>query len=541
MNADILNWAIETGLAVSLLILFILVIRRPFSRWFGARLTYALWALPVVRLFMPPIILPAKKVDLAAGAATSDFPVFMTSTVVESGSAVVAAANIDWPALVLSVWALGAVLFLVWQGWRQVRFHHIVTRNVADLPEAICRDAEHVGQELGLSRLPKIVMSREKLGPLVSGILRPVIVLPEEFAHAFNARQRRFAIGHELMHIRRRDLWVAFAVLIFRAVHWPNPLVHFAASRFRADQEAACDASLLTVLGDDRGLRHDYAETLLNAARQTVRLTHPRPLGLTIYHPLKERLMILNTTQRQTGVLTRSLAAALIAGAVIISAPFTTAQDSGEALAGDAEVKQTHKKVIKWVENIDGVETKKHYEIMTENGETTAFEIDELGNKIQVDPDSIKGLKMHGDHAMMFKQGTIDIEGMEGLDGQNVKVIMSQDGKLPEGLEEHIKVLIDGELEGQDGDRKVIVKRLKSDEDGNVFAFSTDEDITVDVTGETHAYAFGGGGHAKSLVGAAESLAKKAEASEDLTREQRRKLEKAIKALEDAQKALAEE
>ena len=539
MNADLLNWALETGLAVSLLIVFILLIRRPFSRRFGARLTYALWALPVVRLFMPAIILPARNTDSAIDAVMPEIPVIFMETATVSAQPLAAA--VDWTVLALTIWAGGALLFLAWQAWNQLRFHAIVTRNVAELPDEVRNDVNIVGENLGLKKLPQIVMSKDKLGPLVSGMFRPVIVLPQEFAHSFDARQRSFAIGHELMHIRRHDLWVAAAVLLFRALNWPNPIVHFAASRFRADQEAACDASLLCALGDDREMRHDYAETLLNAARQTVRLTHPRPLGLTIYHPLKERLMILSTKQHQTGLLTRSLAAALIAGAVIASAPFTRAQDSSESMAGEAKVKQTEKKVIKWVEDINGVETKKHYEILTEDGETKAFEIDELGNRMEVDPDTIKGLKMHGDHAMTFKSGTIDIEGLEALDGQNVKVFMSKDGELPEGLEKHIKVIVDSEFEGQDGDRKVIVKKMKSDQDGNVFTFTTDEDITVDVTGESHAYAFGGGSHAKSLVGAAESLAKKAEKSEELTRDQRRKLEKAIKALEDAQKALADD
>jgi len=53
-----MDWAIETGIAVSLLIVLVLIIRRPFARIFGARAAYALWLLPFIRLIMPEVTIP---------------------------------------------------------------------------------------------------------------------------------------------------------------------------------------------------------------------------------------------------------------------------------------------------------------------------------------------------------------------------------------------------------------------------------------------------------------------------------------------------
>lgn len=52
-------WLTGTLLYTGLLIALVLLVRRPFSRWFGPQFAYALWALPALRLLLPPIELPA--------------------------------------------------------------------------------------------------------------------------------------------------------------------------------------------------------------------------------------------------------------------------------------------------------------------------------------------------------------------------------------------------------------------------------------------------------------------------------------------------
>ena len=50
---DLLRWLGETSLALSILILLVLIIRKPFAKLFGARAAYALWLAPAARLFGP--------------------------------------------------------------------------------------------------------------------------------------------------------------------------------------------------------------------------------------------------------------------------------------------------------------------------------------------------------------------------------------------------------------------------------------------------------------------------------------------------------
>ena len=45
----------DTMIATALLVLAVLLIRKPFARHFGPHLTYALWLVPALRLILPPL------------------------------------------------------------------------------------------------------------------------------------------------------------------------------------------------------------------------------------------------------------------------------------------------------------------------------------------------------------------------------------------------------------------------------------------------------------------------------------------------------
>ena len=58
--------ALQTVLAVSVLIGLILFVRRPVAKHFGAGVAYALWALPLARLVLPPLQVPVSLMPLLA-------------------------------------------------------------------------------------------------------------------------------------------------------------------------------------------------------------------------------------------------------------------------------------------------------------------------------------------------------------------------------------------------------------------------------------------------------------------------------------------
>jgi len=120
--------------------------------------------------------------------------------------------------------------------------------------------------------------------PVVSGLLRPVILLPLA-AEQWPLSQRNAALNHELQHVGRYDLWTMLSGHLACAVYWFHPLAWAVARRLRDEQESACDDAVLTSGFDPAS----YAEALVAAARH---LTSTRLIGchMLTTNSLKSRI-----------------------------------------------------------------------------------------------------------------------------------------------------------------------------------------------------------------------------------------------------------
>ncbi|MBL4853456.1 MAG: hypothetical protein JKY25_04370 [Robiginitomaculum sp.] len=533
MSVDaVLNWALHTGISVSLLIMLVLVVRRPFTRKFGARTAYWLWALPLIRLVLPAIPLTINLPNWLASAPEPSNAVVVPiqfEAVVSSP----AAAQINWQTPVLMAWLAVAAIWLAVQIMRQRKFLKSIGETSITAPKPVQIQAAEICKTLNMS-VPDVRLASTNVGPLVTGMFRPVIVLPYNFEEGFSGDQQHFALIHELAHIKRRDLWAAFGALVFRALNWPNPLVHWAAAKFRIDQEAACDAYVLNVIGESKQTRQNYAATLIHCAKltktPTVQAQQTSPLNLTIYHPLKERLMTLKTSKTNSTILSRIGAASMLVAALALTAPVTIASDSPET--------QTNpRKVMKWTKKIDGVETSKHIEVITENGVTTAYSIDEHGNKTVIDASEIQilegaGIQVMADRMLM----------MDGSKTPNAMKVFVTDGEFGK---KRIKFMMGVDTEGMTGDdmlqmkdgalSKIILKAIIADAGGNIAGV---DNAVIHMAGGVNEM------QASAMVSAAQSLLNQADIlsdAQDLSPKTRRKLDKARKALKEAQEALAAE
>ncbi len=65
-------------------------------------------------------------------------------------------------------------------------------------------EIDRVRQRLGIRRRVRLLSARDIGIPLTGGIIRPVVLLPEQ-AHTWDAVRRRLVLQHELVHVRRLD------------------------------------------------------------------------------------------------------------------------------------------------------------------------------------------------------------------------------------------------------------------------------------------------------------------------------------------------
>ncbi|MGH8080771.1 MAG: M56 family metallopeptidase [Lysobacter sp.] len=284
-HAELIGLLIETSVAMSVATLLVLLLRRPLLRWFGAGLTYASWWL--VPLTTVAVLLPA-----------ASRPVLPGNWIVVPGGAVMTAAPIPYspnadPWLALSlIWLIGAIAMTLLTAWRQRRFQ----RRLGTLRRREDGTHQATAQE-GL--------------PAAFGLIRPKIVVPSDFEQRYDAEQQALIRAHEATHIARGDLRFNALAMTLRCVYWFNPLLHYAAARFRHDQELSCDARVVA--------RHPQARRAYAQAMFTTQLAaQASPLGCHWghTHPLQERIQMLkrnnNTPLRR--IVGIALVMALVGG-----------------------------------------------------------------------------------------------------------------------------------------------------------------------------------------------------------------------------------
>jgi TonB family protein len=150
------------------------------------------------------------------------------------------------------------------------------------------------------------------LGPAVIGLWKPRLVLPSDFTRRYSPEEQALVLEHERQHLRRGDLPAQALCSLLRCLFWFNPLVHAAATRFRLDQELACDAAVLARHPD---ARRRYGEVMLKTQLADFGL----PLGChwQSSHPLKERIAMLKSPLPSLG--RARAASALIAASMALA------------------------------------------------------------------------------------------------------------------------------------------------------------------------------------------------------------------------------
>ena len=169
--------------------------------------------------------------------------------------------------ILFALWLGGAALLLLWMAWAHLRFLAWLRRwgRTVEEPEVV-RLCNQLGDRLDLDRRPAVLVCPELPSPMLAGVLRPVLLLPEKLPEG---PALRYALLHELVHYRRRDIWLKTLALWVNALHWFNPLVWYMVRLVERDTELACDEAALRLLPSEE--HKAYGRAILDAAEKKKR------------------------------------------------------------------------------------------------------------------------------------------------------------------------------------------------------------------------------------------------------------------------------
>jgi beta-lactamase regulating signal transducer with metallopeptidase domain len=223
-----------------------------------------------------------------------------------------------WSVFLLSLWAIGSGLCLVWLAigiggaWSIVR----EAQPVED--SSWSRLLRQLVPTCKLRRPVTIRMSSRISVPMTWGVRRPVILVPAG-SESWSEQTKRSVLLHELAHIRRGDCFTHLLGRLACAVYWFHPLVWLVARQLCKTSEQAADDM---VLAADTA-PPDYAEHLVQVARQAKRFRLIGSVALPMASPsdLEKRVRAILDSRRSHRRLKRKTIYVLAVFALLILVP----------------------------------------------------------------------------------------------------------------------------------------------------------------------------------------------------------------------------
>jgi len=215
------------------------------SMWIGKKnpvKSSGLTAGMLVLLMLAPVLLWVPKVhlDVHIPWVPSEIGSEVTKSTTVTSHESISLLNV----LLVSYGVIGVFLLI------RIGGHYLVTRRWCS-GATVCDDLASVtllkkcGDQLKLKHLPELKFSQQVDSPVITGLLKPVLLLPNS-AKVWSSDTLQMVMLHELGHVQRRDLWLSLAGQIACALHWFNPLVWMLRKRLVNECEYACDAHVIS-------------------------------------------------------------------------------------------------------------------------------------------------------------------------------------------------------------------------------------------------------------------------------------------------------
>lgn len=168
-------------------------------------------------------------------------------------------------------------------------------------------------------RPPALFRSRLAPTPMLIGLFRPIIILPDR---EYTEAQLKNVLLHELTHLRHHDIIIKWLSVVAKSLHWFNPLIYYVCHEIDRACELSCDEAVIKNLDTDG--KQGYGDTLIEMVADT---KAPKTVLSTAMcggkRALKERLgAIMKQKRFSIGTITVSCALVItvLFGTVVLGA-----------------------------------------------------------------------------------------------------------------------------------------------------------------------------------------------------------------------------
>jgi beta-lactamase regulating signal transducer with metallopeptidase domain len=322
---------LQCSVSMSLLTLVYAAIQPFITKRYVAKWNYRVWLLlavgwifpfrPRIDLFDLPVTMP----DLPSTFVQSIIRTVLLMDVRDSGDAWTTI-SLWW--VLAAIWGCGIISIILYHALRYSRFIKMVHRWSDPVTDAkVLGILDSVRSELEIKKHIGLSICESVTSPMFVGFIRPIILLPPV---KLSDDALYLIIKHELIHLKRHDLWYKAMILTATSFHWFNPVVYLMAKAAAEQCEISCDA--LVLHNADHQRRIQYGEIIITVARNGTKLR--TALTSNFYggkKGLKNRISsIMDLKGKKNGILILCVA---LVGIIWIGSALTVTMTSDEPQA----------------------------------------------------------------------------------------------------------------------------------------------------------------------------------------------------------------
>ncbi|MDD3368115.1 MAG: M56 family metallopeptidase [Lachnospiraceae bacterium] len=223
----------------------------------SAKWRKAIWLMLIIQLYLFHgfLILNMWRMDYLAGKVVNHFslPYVLYD---------------NWKYLTIAGWIFIAIVLLFWQVLGYFRFRNACYRDMRIVKNVRVREGLTAAKaNTGYHKELGVYQSRRIKSPLVLGFYHPVMLVPEKLVstEAVDHAPLELIFAHECRHMKAKDNWYKFLVMVSRCFLWYQPFIYLIKPVVFRNLEVACDESI--VKGKTREDRIAYGQLLIDYLR----------------------------------------------------------------------------------------------------------------------------------------------------------------------------------------------------------------------------------------------------------------------------------
>lgn len=212
---------------------------------------------------------------------------------------------ISWWDVLAVLWVLGALGSLGYRLTGYFRFGRYIRRT---------------GKPMELAGVPKrlrVYETSAAVSPMVMGILRPTLILPET---ALTESRLPYVLCHELVHYRRGDIVWRWLAVLATSIHWFNPVVYVAAAQMQEACEISCDWCVVRSM--EQAKRDDYMRVILELLAEAMAKKQILTTQMASEKKQLQRRFTMIRNQKPVGV--KKLLLSVCVGTALLGAAWLT-------------------------------------------------------------------------------------------------------------------------------------------------------------------------------------------------------------------------